>query len=186
MKSSILMLLKIAISLVLILVLFRNLALRPIWEAIRSAQLNGLLVAFSLNALGYLISAFRWQILLAAQDIHLSLWGLTRSYLVGSFFNNFLPSTVGGDMVRAMDTSQASRSLTKSLAIILVERFTGVLALLVFGLLGVLWGSSSGGGLPLLGWVGGILLGLGLVLWGAWQWLKTKEHKGTWVLRQAA
>lgn len=178
MKGLTVTLAKITISLVLLLILFRTLALRSIWEAIRSAQWPWLLVACSLIALGFLISAFRWQVLLAAQGIQLSLRTLTHSYLVGSFFNNFLPTTVGGDMVRAMDTSAACGSVTRSLAIILVERFTGVFALLVFGLVGVLWGSSSWGGLPLLGWVGGILLGLLLALAGVWQWVKTREETG--------
>jgi uncharacterized membrane protein YbhN (UPF0104 family) len=68
-----LVLLKITVSLVLIMLLFRNLALRPIWEAIRSAQLNWLLIVFSLYALGYLISAFRRQILLGIDSVLSSL-----------------------------------------------------------------------------------------------------------------
>jgi len=51
------------------MILFRNLALRPIWEAIRSAQLNWLLIAFSLYALGYLINVFRRQILLGIDSV---------------------------------------------------------------------------------------------------------------------
>ena len=68
-----LVLLKITVSLVLIMILFRNLALRPIWEAIRSARLNWLLIAFSLYALGYLINVFRRQILLGIDSVLSSL-----------------------------------------------------------------------------------------------------------------
>ena len=50
---------------------------------------------------------------------------------VGTFFNQFLPTIVGGDVVRGMDTAKPCGSLTKSLTIILFERFTGILVLLM-------------------------------------------------------
>jgi hypothetical protein len=46
---------------------------------------------------------------------------------VGTFFNNFLPSRFGGDIVRIWDGSRYSHSLVKSSAIVLVERLTGII-----------------------------------------------------------
>ena len=44
--------------------------------------------------------------------------GLTASYLVATFFNNFLPSNIGGDVVRVRDSSRLTGSTTASLAVV--------------------------------------------------------------------
>ena len=64
-----------------------------------------LALSFSLHALGLLISAYRWQILARAQGDRVPLMFLAKSYLVGTFFNNFLPTRFGGDIVRIWDGS---------------------------------------------------------------------------------
>ncbi|MBM3294446.1 MAG: flippase-like domain-containing protein [Candidatus Aminicenantes bacterium] len=91
-----------------------------------------LLFAFSLHGLGLLCSAYRWQILARAQGDRIPLGFLVRSYLVGTFFNMFLPTRFGGDVVRIWDGSKYSRSVTKSTAIVAVERLTGIIVLFAF------------------------------------------------------
>lgn len=95
-------------------------------------EANGWLVllAGSLHVVGYLVSAVRWRILLAGLGADAPLVPLISSYLVGSFFNSFLPTTVGGDVVRIWDTSRYGGG-AKATAAVLVERATGVGALLV-------------------------------------------------------
>jgi uncharacterized protein (TIRG00374 family) len=101
---------------------------------IKGASWGWLAVAFSLQALGLLISALRWQILARAQGDDIPLLYLAKSYLVGMFFNNFLPTRFGGDVVRIWDGSKYSKSLVKSSAIVLVERSTGIIVLFLFAL----------------------------------------------------
>jgi uncharacterized protein (TIRG00374 family) len=91
-----------------------------------------LAAAFSLHALGLVISSYRWQILARAQGDDIPLAYLVRSYLVGTFFNLFLPTRFGGDVVRVWDGSKRSDSVTKATAIVAVERLTGVIVLFVF------------------------------------------------------
>ena len=55
-----------------------------------------------------LISAWRWGLLLARAAHRRSPFGtLLNSYLVATFFNNFLPSNIGGDVIRIRDTAPA-------------------------------------------------------------------------------
>ncbi|HEX9941397.1 MAG TPA: lysylphosphatidylglycerol synthase domain-containing protein, partial [Thermoanaerobaculia bacterium] len=49
-----------------------------------------------------------------------------------------LPSTIGGDAVRAVDTARAGVGRARAVAIIFVDRFVGLLALMLFALLGLL------------------------------------------------
>ena len=127
--------LKCVVSLALIayFLIFRT-SLKEIAAGLKSASAGLLLLAFSLHLLGLLISAVRWRILIKAQGDSVPIGLLVRSYLVGTFFNNFLPSRIGGDVVRIWDGSKYSqlKSLARSTAVILVERLTGIVVLLVF------------------------------------------------------
>ncbi len=94
-----------------------------------------LLAGASLHVTGLLFSSIRWKILLSAQNIHQSIFRLISYYLVGHFFNMFLPTKVGGDVVRIYDTSRDHGSTAQPLAVILVERISGMLTMLVLAVL---------------------------------------------------
>lgn len=164
MKRTLILLCKIAVSLVLIVYLFSKTDIVTIWMTMKSANISLLILAFFLIALGYLLITLRWQILLNAQGIKIQFWKLTKYYLVGTFFNNFLPTTIGGDIVRTYDVSRSSGSMTQSFAIIMVERLTGVFALIVYAIIGLLLGYSTIGNFPLVWVAGGALVILLFIL----------------------
>ncbi|MCK4931071.1 MAG: flippase-like domain-containing protein [Candidatus Aminicenantes bacterium] len=117
---------------VLAFILISQTSLRDIFTTLKEADHLLLGISFSLHALGLVISAIRWQILIKAQDDWVPIGFLAKSYLVGSFFNLFLPTRIGGDVVRIWDGSRYSKSLIKSSAIVLVERLSGVIVLFLF------------------------------------------------------
>ena len=85
------------------------------------------------------LSTWRWRLLLQAQGHPGPLRRLSASYLVATFFNNFLPSNIGGDVIRVRDSSRLTGSTTTtSLAVVAIDRILG------FGALYVL----ARGGLP--------------------------------------
>ena len=86
------------------------------------------------------ISAAKWQVLLAIFDISFRLRDLHRYYLVAVFFNNFSPSTIGGDVYRIYKTLSNPKSRSSAVLAVFLERLTGVWALVV------------------LGWIGGVML----------------------------
>ena len=117
---------------ILAYVLIKEVRIKDIPDALKDIDIFWLALSFSLHALGLLISAYRWQILIRAQGDSVPLGFLAKSYLVGNFFNLFLPTRFGGDVVRIWDGSRYSSSLLKSSAIVIVERLTGVIILLTF------------------------------------------------------
>jgi uncharacterized protein (TIRG00374 family) len=143
--------------------LIKVVPLQEILNSLRNIDLFWLVLSFSLHSLGLLISAIRWQILIHAQGDSIPLGFLAKSYLVGTFFNNFLPTRFGGDIVRIWDSSRYSRSLLKSSAIVLVERFTGIVVLLVFALAASLCRLDFAHGAPVI-WVSLLIGFLGLLL----------------------
>lgn len=108
---------------------------REIAAVIAAASWPLLLLAFALHALGFLFSAKRWKLILDHQGGAFRSGELLRSLLVGSFFNLFLPTRFGGDVVRVSDTRRTNCGVTGSLAVVAFERMSGIVALLLFALL---------------------------------------------------
>lgn len=133
-KRLLLTILKWVVSIVLIGWLLRNTNLGEITASIRSASLFWVAMAASLHGVGFLIGAYRWLLLLRAQGADAPILFLMRSYFISIFFSNFLPSTIGGDAVRIYDSWRVGGSRSGAVAIIFVDRFLGLLALMLFAL----------------------------------------------------
>ena len=78
-----------------------------------------------------LASAFKWWMLIRAQDIVAGYWRVFSYYLVGQFYNQVLPTSVGGDVVRSYELGRFTGRQADALASVFVERYTGVLVLLL-------------------------------------------------------
>ncbi len=108
------------------------------------ADVVWLLAAFAVNSFGNVFGAWRWQLLLRSQGRLLGMPFLYGSYLVGLFFNNFLPSTIGGDVVRAASAKRkGGGTLTEGLTVVMVERLIGLTATLSLGGLAALTGEAG-------------------------------------------
>jgi len=94
----------------------------------------GLLVAVCVIVCAQGLSAVRWHVILGrGAPSRLYLW---RLYLIGSFFSLFLPTSVGGDAVRAAAAGRALGSAGSAVASTLLDRLFGTAALVVYFLLG--------------------------------------------------
>lgn len=135
MKNRVQLLLKAFVSLALIAFLLSRADFRSIYHSLLSANPIYLGLAFITLLIGKLLSGYRWQVLLVSQAIKIPLKSLIASLFVGQFFNSFLPTTIGGDAIRAYDTAVASKQSTKSVTTVFMDRFIGVLALVFLAVL---------------------------------------------------
>jgi uncharacterized membrane protein YbhN (UPF0104 family) len=139
--------------------------------ALRRASPAAFLAATGLVFGSVILGTLRWRSVLGAygaREIPPTA-RLLRYYLVGLFYNTYLPGAVGGDVVRGMATRDAYPQAAAAFTVVLVERVLGLAALLLLaGTTALLWPPAGVGGvlpLALLG-VGGALLALGLVAAG--------------------
>ncbi len=146
---------------IVIYLLFKVVPIQEVLGALKDIHYFWLALSFSLHALGLIISAYRWQILIRAQGDDVPLGFLAKSYFVGNFFNLFLPTRFGGDVVRIWDGSRYSQSLLKSSAIVLVERFTGIIILFIFAFMASLFRLDMSRRLPII-WISLLVGVLGL------------------------
>jgi len=115
----------------------------------RRASLPWLAAALALYLAMILASAWRWNLLLIAQRISVSGWTLVSSFLVATFFNSFLPSNIGGDVIRIRDTTQPAGSIGRATAIVVIDR--------AMGLLGLLLVAAVSGSMAVIGMAGPVL-----------------------------
>jgi uncharacterized membrane protein YbhN (UPF0104 family) len=96
------------------------------------------LAALGVLGLTQVVSAWRWQILARPFGFERSIGQLLNYYFIGMYFNLLLPTSVGGDVVRAwyLDGGGGQRAL--AFVSVFVDRFSGLLVLLCFGCVGVL------------------------------------------------
>src|SRR5690554_1482946 len=95
-------LLKAAVTIVGLGVVLSQIDLRNVSEILLGAQLGWLAVTFGLILLSLVIRAVRWFYLLQGLGVTLSLGRLVALYYVGNFFNAFLPTSFGGDVMRVV------------------------------------------------------------------------------------
>ncbi len=124
---------KILVSLSLIALLYRNIPLGEMAARLSQTDLRFIFPIFILLFFNTFLSSWKWHLLLKADAIRIPLSELFASYLIGTFFNIFLPSNIGGDSYRIYDISKQS-DLAGSAASVLADRLSGFLALVLLAL----------------------------------------------------
>lgn len=158
--------LKIIVSAGLLAVLLRQADLRTLLAQFRQMDLAWGMAALATYGAMLIVSAWRWRLLLNAQTVHVGFGRLTQSFLVATFFNNFLPSNIGGDVVRVADTARQAGSKTLATTVVLIDRVLGLAALLAVG--AVAAAAATWSGIPLGGvryvWASLVVIVAGLLL----------------------
>ena len=127
--------LKTVFAITLIGVIVSKVNLDEVWLAFAEADKWLIVGAFLLYFVGLCIIASRWKLLLRVQGVSASFFTLVKSMMVAIFFNNFLPSTIGGDAMRAYDTWKLGGGKTQSVSIVFIDRLLGVFTLFILALL---------------------------------------------------
>ena len=146
------------------------------------AELVGIRWSWAILALvmvvgSLVVRAYRWYLLLQGLGVTIQFKRLVELYFVGSFFNSFLPSGFGGDVVRVLEAAQ-NVPANVAAGTVIVDRLTGLLMLFAMALIALPFRPDS---FPpdltwqitvvsLIGLVAGFLLLDGRLIqrWGRW------------------
>jgi hypothetical protein len=132
--------LRIAISLAILAFLFNKIDKRSLVEIIRQADKGLLALAFLVLFLTYIVCFLRWEMLLKAVNIRLPLARVIVAYCGGIFFSMFLPSTIGGDLVRSIDLSAHTKRPREVVATVLLDRLSGYVGMLIITISALFFG----------------------------------------------
>ncbi len=125
------------VSIGLLVFILRGTDLGKLWQEIRNANFLFLILGLVVVVLALLVSAYKWGRLLTTQGVRVPFRTLFGSYLVGLFFNNFLPTNIGGDVVRIADVAKCTGKKAESVASVVGERLLAAFALGLTAVIGL-------------------------------------------------
>jgi uncharacterized membrane protein YbhN (UPF0104 family) len=161
---------RLLISFGLLAFVLKSIGIERVGRTLLEADPVPLVIALLLFVAGVVVRSLRWRVLLVALDVQVHLGRLVHLYFVGGFFNAFLPTGFGGDVVRVAELAQDVEP-TVATGTVVVDRLTGLLVLFALALLALPFaiGLMSAQVWLVIGVVaaGGLIAGL-LVLQGRW------------------
>jgi uncharacterized membrane protein YbhN (UPF0104 family) len=99
-------------------------------EALRHAEYRWVLMSMLAYFVVEAAAAFRWNVLLKVQNIHLSVPRLTGLFFIGLFYNQFLPGGTGGDIIKSYYLlKETPDKKAGALLAVVFDRFIGLVAL---------------------------------------------------------
>jgi uncharacterized membrane protein YbhN (UPF0104 family) len=180
MRRILLSTIKIVISAALLYLALRKANFSDLASRIDVASLGWIALAISATFLQIFIGVLRWRIVSAACAAPLTIRQAMRYNLIGSFFNQTLPSSIGGDAVRLWLVARAGAGWRAATYSIFVDRAIGLIALAVMIVASLPWSyqlisDPYGRSALLLVDFAALAGGVGFLILGRlrWPWLKT-------------
>ena len=146
-------LLRLGISAFALYFVLRSIDLPAFWDRVKGMDPSWILAALVAYVFMQGVAVWRWHRLLRAQHIEVDPRFLNESLWVSLFFNNFLPSNIGGDFIRIADTATAAGSKTLATMVIVVDRVLGLTALVLIASTGAFAASLFGMHMPGARWL---------------------------------
>lgn len=131
--------LKVLVSAALLFFLFGRVERGEFFRMILSANPQAIVFSALLYAGLQCLSAYRWSVILKG-DVSVTYRELLSMYFMGMFFNNFLPTLVGGDFVKGYYLYRKTGKGDVAFASILMDRYSGFTALMAITLAALVLG----------------------------------------------
>lgn len=188
MRQIVLIAVKAAVSIGLLYYALARTDFSAVGERLNRLDVAWSLLAVVLLAAQLLLISIRWRVIAQRCGAALGLWHAFRLNLVGAFFNQVLPSTVGGDAVRIWLFARDGAGWAKATHSVLLDRFIGVLALAVLVVICLPWAfgliqNPIGRTVLLVIGGGSVVGGLAFVALGSRDWAWMQKF---WATRQLA
>ena len=133
---------KLLISSFILYLIFSKIEISEFILNIKKIGFAAISVLLLLALLKFVVETMRWRFVLKAIGFKFKFNYLLSLYLIGGFFSNFLPSTIGGDLARTAFIKGQNLKVSSAANTILFERFTGLYSVFMMCLLAVAVGWS--------------------------------------------
>jgi len=146
-KKNLILALKLTVALLLTALILDQADWQAIAQGLQHVRLSYLALVLLAMTVCVTISAWKWHLLLRIHGTTFAFNRLHKWYFIAMFFNNFLPTSIGGDGYRIYRTLVNERSRTAAVLAVFTERLSGILTLLLVGWFAAITGSAIHGGL---------------------------------------
>jgi uncharacterized protein (TIRG00374 family) len=123
--------LRLALSVGLLAWVFSKIDMQHTCSVIKSADMGYMLWAWVVFFLTNLIILVRWDILIRALKLKMPFWTITKWFFIGLFCNLFLPTSVGGDVVKTIGLSKQVQQKPKVFASVVLDRLCGFAGIVI-------------------------------------------------------
>jgi hypothetical protein len=180
MRGFLLLTARIVVSAALLYIAFRGINFAAIQSRLSQINPAWVLLAVLATIFQIFLGALRWREISAECDAPLGTGQAFRYNMIGAFFNQTLPSTIGGDAMRLWLVRRTGTDWRAATYSVLVDRAIGLIALALIVIASLPWsyeliGNAHGRLALLLIDIAAISAGLGFLAYGRlpWSWLKT-------------
>ncbi len=132
-------LLRLTVSVLLLAAICWQTDWSHVGAALRSLRAELWLAAFGLLLVSQIVSTLRWRLFAQALRFEHSLGKMTGFYFIGMFFNMVLPTSVGGDVIRAWYLDGKSGRKLAAFASVFLDRLNGLMVLVAMACVAVLF-----------------------------------------------
>lgn len=124
---------RVALSVGLLAWVISRAGVEQLMQTLRSADWRWYALGLLVSTVSMLTRVARWQVLLRAVGVRASFGRILYLYYVGAFYNTFLPTGFGGDVVRVLEFGEGATS-QQATGTVLVDRLTGFIMLFALAL----------------------------------------------------
>jgi len=159
---------KLAISIAIIVLIVRKIDERILLNVVREANPLWVIWAMAWFIFSKVIAAFRFNLLLTSEDIHLTTRQNLRLYWLCMYYNLLLPGGISGDAYKIkVLMEQFNRPIKRMVTVTLIDRISGLMALGQLSLILLLWIPAIQPYWPLA--IPMLLISF-LIMWGILRW----------------
>lgn len=128
-------LIKLLITIVMFYFLFQYVDFQNLIAILTKSHGGTILIALLFQLASTYLAAYRWRLIMKELVFHEKVSYYVQSYFKGTFFNQVLPSSIGGDAVRIIDLTHKGYDKKDSFYGVFVDRIVGLVGLLVLNLI---------------------------------------------------
>ena len=138
MKKLLITSLRLIFTLVMVAWIISQVDLRSVGEVLAQARLPWLILGVAVNLISVLMASWRWQRILVGLGVIKPMLSVMRLVLIGAFFNMFVPSSVGGDVMKMVLIAPDVTRREVAVSSVLMDRVIGLAVTIGVGLVAVL------------------------------------------------
>lgn len=132
--------LKLFVSIVIVCLLFFTIDIDTCLKTLSLISVRVFLLLVLIYIIGQVISALKWKIIANKLGFDKSFFSFIEYYFKGMFYNLFLPTNVGGDVMKIIylrDSNNLSQSIERAFVSIVTDRLSGVFVLICLAFCGM-------------------------------------------------
>lgn len=130
-KKDITFIIKIIGTITIFWFLFNSIDLSAVLDSLKNVQKTYIFAVFCILLAQVLVANFRWKIVLSQINIFASFKEVLKILWIGLFFNQVLPSTIGGDAFRGYYLYKKDNTIVDAVMSVMLDRMIGFISLVL-------------------------------------------------------